>query len=635
MKKFVWILLAAALALVSCRKQDTSLRTRGEVRFTTSLNSYSVKATDTAFESGDQVGIFAGAPIGVDNVKAAVSGSSLTPETPIRWVEEDNSVASFYAYYPYASGAVKAYPFTVAANQSAIADYKKSDLMTAAAQSAPTDKAVALNFHHALSKVAIKIDNQFPGTTVSQVEFRGVALGATVDLQSGAVSNVSSEKKNVAACLTDTGAQLIIVPQTAQPEVYVTLSTGAVYAFKLDASFTFRAGKKATASLVVKEAEAVSFSFEIVDWDDEPEPIDFGEGDEVGKTWNVVGLGGDWDLGIPMTCTEPGAAELEGLWEADITYAEGDEFKLRCGDIWAGMKANWAYYGTGDFEDGYLDATDAGINIVLEAAGEYHLAFTWPSCKLVITKTGETPQEPVNGWEVVGLGGNWEEGIQMACTHEGENPGEGVWEADITYAEGDEFKLRSGDIWAGMKANWAYYGTGDFEDGYLDASDAGINIVLQGAGDYHLAFTWPSCKLVVTKEGEEPVTPPEEPQDEVWKVRGLGGDWSWANAIPMTCTDAEKGIWEVDITYAATDEFKLCNADEGGTWCGMQPNWSYYGLGDFEDAYLNATDAGKNIIIGTGEGEGDEWHVVPLEGKFHLTFEWPSCHFVITEVAAE
>jgi hypothetical protein len=67
----------------------------------------------------------------------------------------------------------------------------------------------------------------------------------------------------------------------------------------------------------------------------------------------------------------------------------------------------------------------------------------------------------------------------------------------------------------------------------------------------------------------------------------------------------------------------------------MMSHWSYYGLGDFEDAYLDATPAGKDIIIGTGEGEGDAWHVVPLEGKFHLTFEWPSCHFVITEVASE
>ncbi len=530
MKRYFWILLAAAVTLVSCQKREQAARPSGlgEVRFTTSLDRYSVKATDTAFEAGDEVGIFAGAPIGADNVKAAVSGSSLTPETPIRWVEEDNGVVSFYAYCPYAAGAVKAYPFTVAANQSALADYKKSDLLIASAKSAPTENAVALNFHHALSKVAVSIDNQIAGTTVSKVEFRNVALGATIDLESGAVSNVSSDLQTVQPLLTDTGCQLLIVPQTAQPEIQVTLSSGAAFRFTLDAAFTFGAGKKAAASLVIKEAAAVSFSFTIVDWDDEEAPVNFVENEEPGNGWNVVGLGGDWDLGIPMTCTEPGEGELEGVWEADITYAAGESFKLRSGDLWAGMKANWAYYGTGEFEDGYLDATDAGINIVLEAAGEYHLKFTWPSCRFVITKTGDGPD-----------------------------------------------------------------------------------------------------------------TPPVDPENVVWKVRGLGGDWTWENAVAMTCTtpgeNAGEGVWEADITYAATDSFKICNSgdDATATWCGMMSHWSYYGLGDFEDAYLDATPAGKDIIIGTGEGEGDAWHVVPLEGKFHLTFEWPSCHFVITEVASE
>ena len=638
MKRIVWILLAAALALVSCQKHErASLRTPGEVRFTTSLDRYSVKATDTAFEAGDQVGIFAGAPISVENVKASVSGSSLTPETAIRWVEDDNSVVSFYAYYPYASGAVKAYPFEVAADQSAIANYKKSDLMVAAAKSAPTEDAVALNFHHALSKVAITIDNQIANTTVSKLEFCGVALGAAVDLETGAVSGVSSEKKDVVANATGSGWQLLIVPQTAQPEVRVTLSSGANYLFKLDNAFTFSAGKKATANLVVKEAAAVTFTFEVVDWDDEPSPIDFGEGEEIGQAWSVVGLGGDWDLGIPMTCTQAGNAELEGVWEADITYVSGDEFKLRCGDLWAGMKENWAYYGTGEFEDGYLDATDAGKNIVLMEEGEFHLMFEWPSCRFVITKTGDIPApQPLGDWKVMGLGGDWDNGVAMSQTQQGEEAGAGVWEADITYAEGDEFKLRSGEdgnyVWAGMKADWTYYGTGAFDDGYLDASDAGKNIVLEGAGEYHLSFEWPSCRFVVTKVGDEPVTPPE-PETTEWRVRGLGGDWSWENAIPMTKTSpegAKEEVWEVDITYAENDEFKICNKDgDDATWCGLQSGWTYYGLGDFDDAYLATTPGGPNIKIGKGDD------AIGVAGKYHLVFSYPSLHFVITEVAAE
>ena len=239
-------------------------------------------------------------------------------------------------------------------------------------------------------------------------------------------------------------------------------------------------------------------------------------------------------------------------------------------------------------------------------------------------------ENPVNfdevndDWRVLGLGGDWawENGVVMTAT-------EGVWEADITYAAGDEFKLYNGETWAGMKANWAYYGLGDFEDGYLDATETGINIVLQAAGKYHLAFTWPSCKLVITAL-EEP-----QPETVVWKVLGLGEKWDWADGIAMTCTtegeNPGEGVWEADITYAATDKFKLCNGTgDTAVWAGMKSNWLYYGTGDFDDAYLDATPSGIDIIIGTGEGEGADWHVVALPGEYHLVFEYPSCHFVVT-----
>ena len=90
MKKVLYAALAA-LALAACSKQE-SVRPvqQGEVRFTTNIQTYTVKATDTAFENNDEIGIFAGAPISKNNVKAVVTGTSLIPVTPIKWVE-DNS----------------------------------------------------------------------------------------------------------------------------------------------------------------------------------------------------------------------------------------------------------------------------------------------------------------------------------------------------------------------------------------------------------------------------------------------------------------------------------------------------------------------------------------------------------------
>ena len=156
MKKVLFAALAAALTLVACNKHETVRSAQpGEVRFSTSIQTYTVKATDTAFENNDKVGVFAGAPINKNNVEATVTGTSLLPTTPIKWVEGDNGVVKFYAYYPYDAAAVKAYAFAVQANQSALESYKKSDLMLASASSAPTDNAVALPFSHVLSKVVI------------------------------------------------------------------------------------------------------------------------------------------------------------------------------------------------------------------------------------------------------------------------------------------------------------------------------------------------------------------------------------------------------------------------------------------------------------------------------------------------
>ena len=157
MKKSL-LIIASALALFACAKQE-SVRTAqpGDVKFTSNIQTYTLKATDVAFENGDKVGIFAGAPISKNNVEATVEGTSLNHNSKIKWVDGDNSVVDFYAYYPYAEGTGKTISFAVAANQNVENGYAKSDLMIASAKSGQTENAIALNFKHALSKVSIGV----------------------------------------------------------------------------------------------------------------------------------------------------------------------------------------------------------------------------------------------------------------------------------------------------------------------------------------------------------------------------------------------------------------------------------------------------------------------------------------------
>lgn len=405
MKKLLFIAFAAALTMVSCQRNEPVSTTAqpGEVKFTTNIQTYTVKATDVSFENGDEVGVFAGSPINKANVKALVSGTSLIPVTPIKWVEGSNEVVNFYAYYPYQEGAGKIFDFYVKADQTG-KGYTQSDLMLAATMSAPKETAVALNFAHALSKVVIKIDNQVPETSVKAVAFEGAALAIGVNVETGALTPVDAVPGNVKAAKDGNDYKLIIVPQTSAPKVRVSLSNGKDYIYSLASEFQFKAGKKATASLVVSpEAEAgqVEFSFSVSDWAVDEDPLVFGDPEiedapvDPENSWIVIGKlnGNTWDNPAVINMIE----DEYHNWSADITYAAGDEFKLKCGDTWVGMKPDWGdTYGLGDFGDNsnYLSDDPSAKNIVLAAAGEYHLFFAPDTKWFVVTANGggEDPQ---------------------------------------------------------------------------------------------------------------------------------------------------------------------------------------------------------------------------------------------------
>jgi len=90
MKKYLFIAIAlvAAAAVSSCNdisEQDSGIMASA-VQFTSSIGGYT-KATDTAFESGDRIGLFAGEPINVNNILLTSDGSTLTPANPVFWGE--------------------------------------------------------------------------------------------------------------------------------------------------------------------------------------------------------------------------------------------------------------------------------------------------------------------------------------------------------------------------------------------------------------------------------------------------------------------------------------------------------------------------------------------------------------------
>ena len=142
------------------------------------------------------------------------------------------------------------------------------------------------------------------------------------------------------------------------------------------------------------------------------------------EAFTVIGKFGDnnWNADVEME------QKPAGTWmtKEPIEFAAGDEFKVRQGKAW-------------DVNFGVN-----GENFKVEMAGKFYV-------KLVYNKeagTGEVSLELVNpnyGWTVIGKfeDYNWNEDIYM------EPDENGLWESfdAITFAAGDEFKVRFGLSW--------------------------------------------------------------------------------------------------------------------------------------------------------------------------------------------
>ena len=406
---FAFILVALAMMVAGCNKGGDGApvaNSSRDVRFSADINRFVVKATDTAFENGDEIGIFAGAPLIKSNVKATVSGTAVNVDesNPIQWLEGQTDPVAFVGYYPYAASVADAaaYHFAVAYDQTAEGAYAASDLMVANVTANPPANAedpavVNLNFKHVLSKVVIKIDNQLT-SAITDVQFLNIAIAADFNLNAEGdevAESVSSPFPYIKAVAgSDEGGkkvyQLLTVPQTAQPQIQVTLEDGNQYLYSLASAFTFAKGKRYTAEIAITEetvAGAVSFTLQVTDWEDAEENPSFG-GQEVVSVkdkWSVIGkiMGSNWNKDFVMIDGQ------DNSWSIDITYVLGDEFKFR-------FNGGWDYqYGMWNNEEPSADCRTIEADWIAATTDEnptYHLASgstEEPNCNIALPEAGE------------------------------------------------------------------------------------------------------------------------------------------------------------------------------------------------------------------------------------------------------
>ena len=168
---FYATLAVAALAMAGCEKSNDMPQESGpghpaEIRFAPAIVPLT-RATGTAFEEGDAVGIYcvestddpAAAIVGeryIDNKQLTMTAGTLTGTTPCFWPTEYTGPSDFYAYFPYnekgLSGDKQSYEISVALDQSDDEAFRTSDHMLARAQNtARTEKAIPLDFKRLMS----------------------------------------------------------------------------------------------------------------------------------------------------------------------------------------------------------------------------------------------------------------------------------------------------------------------------------------------------------------------------------------------------------------------------------------------------------------------------------------------------
>ena len=292
-------ILLAALALPGCQKEVGSPAEREPITFRATAGLYQVKASDTAFEAGDAIGLSVGEPVSVSNAKLLVAADGITPQKTILWAAEQTDASTFDAYYPFLEDVdyIEGFNFCVNPDQSTHALFSASDLMSAHSESGPCDGIVELAFTHQLSKLVLEIDNRLD-EEISQVYVGGIRGRAKV--QAGTTPTAVGQAGTIKACsVSSTGSgdafALVVVPQEASPKLMVITASGKQYTYVLPEAIRFESGMRYLSSITLSsEVNFTGLSTEVSEWTDNDDlqfPFTFADiMDGInGETYQVTG----------------------------------------------------------------------------------------------------------------------------------------------------------------------------------------------------------------------------------------------------------------------------------------------------------------------------------------------------------
>lgn len=285
-----WAVVAALfMTAIACTAEPEGKTDEDSVRIPINISmGMWTKVTDVAYEHGDQTGIYV-----VNNTESGESGTLVnsgnhvdnmrftydgvwTPDSEIYWKDKETK-ADFYCYYPYGTPTdVAAYPFSVQADQSSLADYKASEFLWGKATGvSPTVDAVPIMTNRSMSNMLIYLQ---PGNGFTEEAFAAasksvricnVKTDATIDLRTG-VAVATGAAAEVTPYNEGGYYRALIVPQTvADGQNLITVTVDDVeYTFAKGFTFEPNVQHKFTIK-VNKSGGGVDIS--IGDWESDEE----------------------------------------------------------------------------------------------------------------------------------------------------------------------------------------------------------------------------------------------------------------------------------------------------------------------------------------------------------------------------
>lgn len=244
------------------------------------------RATDTAYEEGDAVGLYVVNRNGIaepsldndgnyaSNARYTFSGSSWTADTPLFW-QDQTTHADFYCYYPYRAPItdVKAVPVSVCADQRGNG-YKESELLWGKSVNvAPSQNPVGIVTKHVFSNLLIQVK---PGKGYTETSLAGdlsrVTLHSTrtnglLDLSTGLVTP-AGDPVDITPSGTAGAYRAMVVPQALENETLLSLEVGG-YTYSMKQSISFLPNKQHSCTVTVnKTSEGINVGISAWEEDD-------------------------------------------------------------------------------------------------------------------------------------------------------------------------------------------------------------------------------------------------------------------------------------------------------------------------------------------------------------------------------